>query len=237
MRIIVAIDIIDGKCVRLTKGDFSTSKVYSENPVDIARQVEDHGLKYLHLVDLDGARNKKTISYRILEEISSSTSLIIDFGGGIRTTDDLRKVFNSGAEKVSCGSISVANEPLFLEWLNEFGPEKIILAADSLHRRVVSSGWMENTDSDIIKFIAGYASKGIRYTICTDIEKDGMMQGPSVDLYKDILDIKGIKLIASGGITTAAEIVKLSEIGCEGAIIGKALYEGKLNLKVLSRLC
>lgn len=237
MRIIVALDIIDGKCVRLTRGDFSTSKVYSEDPVDIARQVEDHGLKYLHLVDLDGARNRRIVNYRILEQISSSTSLNIDFGGGIRTTDDLRKVFSSGAAQVSCGSISVVNEPLFLEWLYEFGSERIILAADSLNRRVASSGWMENSDRDIVKFIFGYRSKGVKYAICTDIEKDGMLQGPATNLYKDILDVEGIELIASGGITTADEIRLLSKIGCNGAIIGKALYEGLLNLEELSGLC
>jgi phosphoribosylformimino-5-aminoimidazole carboxamide ribotide isomerase len=237
MRIIIALDIIDGKCVRLTKGDFSTSKVYSEDPVDIARQVEDHGLKYLHLVDLDGARNRRIVNYRILEQISSSTSLNIDFGGGIRTTDDLRKIFNSGADQISCGSISVTDEPLFLDWLNEFGPEKIILAADSLNRRVASSGWTENTDRDIVTFLTEYRSKGVRYAICTDIEKDGMLQGPATGLYKDILDVGGLKLIASGGITTVSEIHQLSEIGCDGAIIGKALYEGLLNLNELSKLC
>lgn len=237
MRIIVALDIIDGKCVRLTRGDFSTSKIYNEDPVEIARQVADHGLEYLHLVDLDGAKNKKTVNYRLLEKITSSTSLKVDFGGGLRTTADLTKVFNSGAAQVSCGSISVNNKPLFLEWLGEFGPEKIILAADSSGRRVVSGGWMESTDTDIVSFIKGYQMNGIKYAICTDIEKDGMLNGSAKELYREILDVVKIKLVASGGITTIDEIQELSEIGCEGAIIGKALYEGLLNLKELSRLC
>jgi phosphoribosylformimino-5-aminoimidazole carboxamide ribotide isomerase len=237
MRIIIAIDIIDGKCVRLTKGDYSTSKIYSENPVDIARKVEDHGLKYLHLVDLDGARNKRVINYRVLEAITAATSLKIDFGGGIRTSDELNAVFNSGASQVTCGSISVTDRDLFLQWLKEFGPEKIILGADSVNRKISTGAWMENTDNDIIKFIGDYCSKGIKYAICTDIEKDGMLKGPAIGLYEEIITIPGINLIASGGITSVNDILQLSEIGCEGAIIGKALYEGLLNLKELSRLC
>jgi phosphoribosylformimino-5-aminoimidazole carboxamide ribotide isomerase len=237
MRIIVALDILDGKCVRLTKGDFSTTRVYNENPVEFAKQVEDHGIKYIHLVDLDGAKNKRIINYGILEKIALKTEVLVDFGGGIRSSGDLKIAFNSGANQVTSGSISLTNPDLFLEWLKEWGPDKIILGADCKNRKIASEGWTKDSDSDIIKFIGDYLHKGIKYTICTDIEKDGMMQGPSTDLYKEILDLPGINLIASGGISSIKEIEELSVTGCEGAIIGKALYEGIINLKELSRLC
>ncbi len=237
MRIIVALDIMDGKCVRLTKGDFSTIRVYRESPLDMAKEIEDHGIKYVHLVDLDGARDKHVINYPILESICSGTSLQVDFGGGIRSSDDLAIAFNSGAIQVTSGSISVTNRELFLEWVSKWGPEKIILGADFKERKIATEGWAESSDSDILTFIAYYRERGIKYAICTDIEKDGMMLGPSVDLYKEILRIPGINLIASGGITTLKDIEDLSEAGCEGAIIGKALYEGKLTLKELMHLC
>jgi phosphoribosylformimino-5-aminoimidazole carboxamide ribotide isomerase len=237
MRIIIALDIIDGKCVRLTKGDFSTKKIYNENPLEVARRVEDSGIKYIHLVDLDGALKKRVVNYKILEKISAGTSLRIDFGGGIRSDDDLYIVFNSGARQVTCGSIAVTSQHLVLEWLSKWGREKIMLGADSVNRKIATEGWAESSDSDIIKFITDYRAKGIKYTICTDIDKDGMLKGPSVGLYKEILEIPGLNLIASGGITSIKDIEELSLIGCEGAIIGKALYEGILDLKDLSRLC
>ena len=237
MRIIIALDIIDGKCVRLTKGDFSTKKIYNENPLEVARRVEDSGIKYIHLVDLDGALKKRVVNYKILEKISAGTSLRIDFGGGIRSDDDLYIVFNSGARQVTCGSIAVTSQHLVLEWLSKWGREKIMLGADSVNRKIATEGWAESSDSDIIKFITDYRAKGIKYTISTDIDKDGMLKGPSVGLYKEILEIPGLKLIASGGITSIKDIEELSLIGCEGAIIGKALYEGILDLKDLSRLC
>lgn len=237
MRIIIALDILEGKCVRLTKGDFNTTVIYNENPLEVAKQVEDHGLKYIHLVDLDGAKSKRIINYRILEKIAAGTSVQVDFGGGIRSSDDLKIAFNSGAKQVTSGSISVINPGLFLEWLSEWGPEKIILGADCKDRMMATEGWTESSDSDIIKFIGDYIMKGVKYTICTDIEKDGMMKGPSTDLYKEILEIGKVNLIASGGISSVKDIEELSEAGCEGAIIGKALYEGILNLKELSRLC
>jgi len=237
MRIIIALDIIDGKCVRLTKGDFSTKKIYNENPLEVARRVEDSGLKYIHLVDLDGALKKRVVNFKILEKISAATSLRIDFGGGIRSDDDLYIVFNSGARQVTVGSIAATSQPLVLEWLSKWGREKIMLGADSVNRKIATEGWAESTDTDIIKFIADYRAKGIKYTICTDIDKDGMLKGPSVSLYKEILEIPGLKLIASGGIASIKDIEELSLIGCEGAIIGKALYEGILDLKDLSRLC
>ncbi|MCX6261716.1 MAG: 1-(5-phosphoribosyl)-5-[(5-phosphoribosylamino)methylideneamino]imidazole-4-carboxamide isomerase [Bacteroidia bacterium] len=237
MRIIIALDIIEGKCVRLTKGDFSTKKIYNENPLEVARQVEDNGIKYIHLVDLDGALKKRVVNYKILEKISAGTSLKIDFGGGIRSDDDLYIVFSSGARQVTCGSIAVTNKPLVLDWLSKWGQEKIMLGADSVNRKIATEGWTESSDSDIIKFITEFRSKGIKYAICTDIDKDGMLKGPSVDLYKEILKIPGLSLIASGGIASIKDIEVLSLIGCEGAIIGKALYEGILDLKDLSRLC
>jgi len=237
MRIIVALDILEGKCVRLTKGDFKTSKVYNENPLEVARQVEDSGIRYLHLVDLDGALKKKVVNYRILEKIAAGTNLKIDFGGGIRSDDDLHIVFSSGARQITCGSIAAGSPALFLDWLSKWGQEKIILGADSVGRKIATEGWAQSSGPDIINFISGYRSKGIKYAICTDIEKDGMLKGPSFDLYKEILEIPGIKLIASGGITSVKDITELSSCGCEGAIIGKALYEGLLDLKDLSRLC
>ena len=237
MRIIVALDIIDGKCVRLTKGDYSTRKLYNEAPLEVARQIEDHGINFLHLVDLDGAKNGHPVNYKILENITHKTRLKVDFGGGIRSDNDLRIVFNCCAHQVTCGSIAVTNHTLFLEWLAKWGSEKIILGADYINRKISTSGWTESSDYDVVDFIRDYRSKGVKYTICTDIEKDGMLQGPSVDLYKEILKIDGIDLIASGGISSIADIKKLKEMGCEGAIIGKAAYEGKITLKELSKLC
>ncbi len=237
MRIIIAIDIIGGRCVRLSRGEFSTAKVYRGNPVEVARQIEDNGLKYVHLVDLDGALNKKVVNYRLLEKIASATNLEIDFGGGIRSDDDVKIAFNSGAKQVTCGSVAVSDPGLVLKWIEGYGTEKIILGADSKDRKIATEGWLESSDRDIINFISGYRSKGITYTICTDIDKDGMLGGPATDLYKEIVEIPGIRLIASGGISSVDQIAELDSAGCEGAIIGKALYEGLLNLKELVRLC
>jgi phosphoribosylformimino-5-aminoimidazole carboxamide ribotide isomerase len=237
MRIIVALDIIEGKCVRLTKGDFNTKKVYNEDPLQVARQIEDNGLKYLHLVDLDGAKNKKVENLKVLEKIAEKTILKIDFGGGLRTYEDVLTVFNAGARQVTAGSIAITDPRLFLEWLSKLGQEKLILGADFIDRKVSSGGWLENSDKDIISFITDYKSKGVKYTICTDIKKDGMLQGPSTDLYIELLAAVKINLIASGGITSLKDIEKLRKAGCEGAIIGKAVYEGKISLKELAALC
>jgi len=237
MRIIVALDIIGGKCVRLTRGDFSTKKIYNENPVEVARQIEDSGLNYLHLVDLDGAKNKKIENLNVLEKIACKTNLKIDFGGGIRSIVDLKTVLNSGAQQVTVGSIAVSAPTLFLEWLIELGPEKIILGADCINGKISTGGWTEKSDKDIISFISDYKSHGVKYTICTDIDKDGMLQGPSTDLYKDILSQVDINLIASGGISSVKDIEDLKEAGCDGAIIGKAVYEGKLTLNELGKQC
>lgn len=237
MRIIIAIDLIDGKCVRLTKGDFSTRKVYNDNPLDLARQIEDHGIRYVHIVDLDGTLKKRVVNYRTIEKIASGTSLMIEFGGGIRSENDLHIAFSSGAGQVICGSIALTERPRMVDWLKKFGQEKIILGADSLKRKVAVEGWSERSETDIYNYVAGYRSEGIKYAICTDIDRDGMLEGPSTDLYKEILEIEGINLIASGGIASLNDLSALSGIGCEGAIVGKALYEGKIGLKELSRLC
>lgn len=237
MKIIVALDILDGKCVRLTQGDFNTKKVYNEDPLEVARQIEDNGLNFIHLVDLDGAKNKKVENIKVLERIAGKTSLKIDFGGGLRTYEDLITVFNAGARQVTAGSIAVTNPHLFLEWLSKLGQEKLILGADCFNRRVSTGGWAETSDKDIISFLSDYRSKGVKYTICTDIAKDGMLQGPSVSLYKEILNSVKINLIASGGISTVKDIEDLRETGCNGAIIGKAVYEGKITLKKLGEQC
>lgn len=237
MRIIIAIDIIDGKCVRLTRGDFKTKKVYNEDPLEVALQIEDNGINYLHLVDLEGAKNKKLENIKVLEKIAWKTKLKIDFGGGLRSYEDLLTVFNAGARQVTAGSIAVTNQCLFLEWLTKLGQEKLILGADCIDRRVSTGGWLESSDKEIISFISDYRSKGVKYTICTDIKKDGMLQGPSTSLYKEILSAVKINLIASGGISSLKDIEAVKEAGCEGAIVGKAVYEGKITLKELGKIC
>jgi phosphoribosylformimino-5-aminoimidazole carboxamide ribotide isomerase len=237
MRIIAAIDIIEGKCVRLTRGDFITKKVYNEDPLEVALQIEDSGIKYLHLVDLDGAKNKKIENIKVLEKIAWKTRLKIDFGGGLRTYEDLMTVFNAGARQATAGSIALTNPNLFIEWLTKLGQEKLILGADCIDRKVSTGAWLEKSDKEIISFISEYRSKGVKYTICTDIKKDGMLQGPSTALYKEILDSVKINLIASGGISSIRDIEDVREAGCEGVIIGKAVYEGKITLNELGKLC
>jgi phosphoribosylformimino-5-aminoimidazole carboxamide ribotide isomerase len=237
MRIIAALDILGGKCVRLTRGDFSTMKIYNENPIEVAKEIEDNGIKYLHFVDLDGAKNKMIINYRILEKITSRTNLKIDFGGGIRSDQDLRIAFASGARQVTAGSIAVTSPNMVLRWLSKYGNQKIILGADAINRRIVINGWQQESDEDVISFIKGFWSKGIKYAICTDVDRDGMMQGPSTGLYGEILSSTKVSLIASGGISTIKDIEEIKSAGCEGVIIGKALYEGKIKLKELRELC
>lgn len=234
MRIIPAIDIIDGKCVRLSKGDYDTKIIYNENPLEVAKSFEAHGIEYLHLVDLDGAKSSKIVNYKILEQIATRTSLKIDFGGGLKSDDDLRIAFESGANQITGGSIAVKNKAIFEKWISEYGSDKIILGADAKDEKIAVSGWLEDSNEDLIPFIQNYQTKGIQYVICTDIAKDGMLEGPSFDLYGKILnEAKGIKLIASGGISTFDELPKLAELGCEGTIIGKAIYEGRITLKQL----
>ncbi|MEG0849668.1 1-(5-phosphoribosyl)-5-[(5-phosphoribosylamino)methylideneamino]imidazole-4-carboxamide isomerase [Flavobacterium plurextorum] len=234
MRIIPAIDIIEGKCVRLSKGDYDTKIIYNENPLEVAKSFEAHGIEYLHLVDLDGAKSSKIVNYKILEQIASQTSLKIDFGGGLKSDDDLRVAFESGANQITGGSIAVKNRTIFEKWISEYGSDKIILGADAKDEKIAVSGWLEESNEDLIPFIQDYQTKGIQYVICTDIAKDGMLQGPSFELYSKILaEAKGIKLIASGGISTFDELPQLAELGCEGTIIGKAIYEGRITLKQL----
>jgi phosphoribosylformimino-5-aminoimidazole carboxamide ribotide isomerase len=233
MRIIIAIDIIDGQCVRLTKGDYDTKKIYYNNPVDVAKMIEDNGLKYLHLVDLDGAKESKIKNLKVLEAIATKTQLTIDFGGGLRTIEDFSNVFNSGATQATAGSVAVKEPDTFLKILDQFGNEKIILGADFSNGKIAVSGWLENSDKDIKNFISDYVEKGVKYVICTDISKDGMLQGPATATYAEILSENRINLIASGGISSIDDVEAIRKTGCEGVIIGKAFYEGKIKLNEL----
>ncbi len=237
MRIIPAIDIIDGKCVRLTKGDYSTKKVYNEDPLEIAKEFEGNGIQYLHLVDLDGARSGKIINHKVLSEIASKTSLNIDFGGGLKSDSDLKIAFDSGATQITGGSIAVKDRDTFINWLDQFGPEKIILGADYKDRMIATNGWEEGSELDVLDFIQGYEARGVQSVISTDIAKDGMLQGPSLELYKEILEKTNVELIASGGVSNMQDLYDLKELGCNGAIVGKAIYEGNISLKELSKLC
>ncbi|WP_062054852.1 1-(5-phosphoribosyl)-5-[(5-phosphoribosylamino)methylideneamino]imidazole-4-carboxamide isomerase [Aquimarina longa] len=234
MRIIPAIDIIDAKCVRLSKGDYDTKKIYNENPLEVAKEFEAHGIEYLHLVDLDGAKSKHIVNHKVLEQIASKTNLKIDFGGGLKTDEDLRIAFESGANQITGGSIAVKKPDIFISWIDRFSADKIILGADANNEKIAVSGWQEESDKELIPFIQQYQKKGVSHVICTDISKDGMLQGPSFELYTRILsEAKDLKLIASGGISTFDELPKLAEIGCEGTIIGKAIYEDRISLKQL----
>ena len=230
MRIIPAIDIIDGKCVRLSKGDYDTKKIYKENPLEVAKEFEDFGIKYLHLVDLDGAKAKNIVNQKVLESIAKNTNLQIDFGGGIKSENDVALAFNSGAKQITVGSIAVQNPEFCYGLIDKFGSEKIILGADCLDRKIKTSGWLEDSNLDVVDFIKKYQEKGIKNVVCTDISKDGMLQGPSNELYKEILEKTDIQLIASGGISNIEDLKKMKEIGCFGTILGKAIYEGKISL-------
>lgn len=237
MRIIPAIDIINAKCVRLTKGDYSTQKIYNENPLEIAKEFEDNGFQYLHLVDLDGAKSKHIVNHKILHEIATQTKLKIDFGGGLKSNEDLKIAFENGASQITGGSVAANDPALFLEWLTIYGAEKIILGADCINRKIATHGWLESSEIEVVDFINEYKKKGVNYVICTDIAKDGMLQGTSNELYTEILSKTKIALIASGGVSSIADLVKLKEMKCEGAIIGKAIYEKKITLKELRQLC
>jgi len=233
-RIIPAIDLIDGKCVRLTQGDYNKKKSYHENPLDVALKFQDFGIKYLHLVDLDGAREKRVINYNILEAIASKTQLQVDFGGGVQSDQDLKIVFECGAKQVTGGSIAIKNAELFKSWFKQNGGEKIILGTDVKDKKIAIHGWQETSDIWLFDLINDYMESGLKYTICTDVAKDGMMEGPSFDLYKEILDkFPDLKVIASGGVTTMKDVEKLQEIKVEGIIIGKAIYEETIKLSDL----
>lgn len=233
MKIIPAIDIIDGKCVRLSKGDYGTKKIYNENPLEVAKEFEDFGIKYLHLVDLDGAKSKHIVNQKVLEAIAKETSLEIDFGGGLKTLEDIEIAFNSGSKQITIGSIAVQNPDFCFDLIEKYSPEKIMLGADCDNRKIKTSGWLEESSFDIIDFILKYQNKGIKNVICTDISKDGMLQGASDELYEEILEKTDIGLIASGGISDMEDVFKMKKIGCSGTIIGKAIYEGRINLQQL----
>jgi len=234
IEIIPAIDIIEGKCVRLSKGDYDSKKVYNENPVEVAKEFEANGIRRLHVVDLDGAKSHHIVNYRILEKIATQTSLIIDFGGGIKSDEDLDIAFNSGAQMITGGSIAVKEPELFSEWISKYGSDKIILGADVKDKKIAVGGWKEGTDVELMPFLDQYIKKGIKKVICTDIECDGMLQGPSTNLYKEILEeFPSLYLIASGGVSCIDDIIKLEEAKVPAVIFGKALYEGNIQLKDL----
>ena len=236
IELIPAIDLIDGKCVRLTQGDYDTQKVYNADPVEVAKMFEDHGIRRLHMVDLDGARAGRIINYRTLERVANRTALVIDFGGGLKQDGDLEIAFDSGAQMVTGGSIAAKQPEQFAAWIQRFGSERILLGADAKDRKIAVSGWQEHTDLELIPFIEGYHRKGITKAICTDIGRDGMLQGPAVELEQEISQASpGLYLIASGGVGSVADIERLAEAGLPAVIFGKALYEERIQLKDLLR--
>ncbi len=235
MDIIPAIDIIDGKCVRLTQGDYAQKKVYNEHPLEVAQAFEDAGLSRLHLVDLDGAKAGAVKNWKVLETLAAKTSMVIDFGGGIKKVEDVEIVFNSGAALATVGSVAVKDAPLFLSWLEAFGADNFLLGADVKNEKIAVGGWLETTDRWIYDFIDDYIGKGVRQLFCTDVSKDGLLQGPSIALYKNILQqFPSLHFIASGGVSSMDDLYRLAEIGCKGAIVGKAIYEGHITLKELT---
>jgi phosphoribosylformimino-5-aminoimidazole carboxamide ribotide isomerase len=233
MRIIPAIDIIEGKCVRLSKGDYDTKKIYNESPLEVAKAFEAHGIAYLHLVDLDGAKSQHIVNYKVLERLANKTSLKIDFGGGLKSDADINIAFESGASQITGGSIAVKSPETFMRWLDQYGSEKIILGADVKGTHIAIEGWLKTSEQTLFDFVHDYKKKGVEYVICTDISKDGMLEGPAFDLYKRLLAKEEIKLIASGGISKFEELPQLQDLGCEGVIIGKAIYENRISLKQL----
>jgi phosphoribosylformimino-5-aminoimidazole carboxamide ribotide isomerase len=237
IEIIPAMDIIDGKCVRLSQGDYEQKTVYNEEPLEVAKRFEEHGIHRLHIVDLDGAKANRIINYKVLEKIASRTSLIIDFGGGLKSDSDLEIAFDSGANMVTGGSIAVKKPEVFQRWIDKFGGQSIILGADCHDKKIAVEGWIEKTDEDLIPFIEKWRKQGIVKVICTDISKDGMLEGPSIDLYREIKDVDpDIYLIASGGVSNIRDVELLEEAHVPGVIIGKAIYEGRIKLKELVKM-
>lgn len=235
MEIIPAIDIIDGKCVRLTQGDYAQKKIYNEHPLEVAKEFEDAGLRRLHLVDLDGAKAGAVKNWKVLEKLAAGTGMVIDFGGGIKAEKDLEIVFNSGAALATIGSLAVKHPETMEQWIGLYGVDKFLLGADVKGEKIAVGGWLETTELDVFDFIGAYAQKGIRQVFCTDVSKDGLLQGPSLDLYKEILKRFGdLHFIASGGVSGLADLHNLAAIGCKGAIVGKAIYEGRIRLDELS---
>ncbi|HNZ80337.1 MAG: 1-(5-phosphoribosyl)-5-[(5-phosphoribosylamino)methylideneamino]imidazole-4-carboxamide isomerase [Bacteroidales bacterium] len=236
MEIVPAIDLIDGKCVRLSQGDYGRRKVYSDSPLEVAKSFEAAGIRRLHLVDLDGAKAQHIVHHRILEQITSHTSLIVDFGGGLKTDEDLRIAFESGAQMVTGGSIAVKSPEAFENWINTYGPERIILGADVSEGKIAVSGWTERSELDLWSFLENYVQKGINKVICTDISRDGMLRGPALELYTQILaKYPELHLIASGGVSSLKDLDDLKAAGLPAAILGKAIYEGRIQLKDLSK--
>ena len=234
IELVPAIDLIEGKCVRLTQGDYDTQKIYNEDPLEVAKQFADNGIRRLHLVDLDGARMGHIVNYRVLERLATRTSLIIDFGGGLKEEGDLEIAFESGAQQVTGGSVAVKDPDRFTAWIQKFGSERILLGADAKEKKIAINGWKETTDLELIPFIQSYYHKGITQVICTDIACDGMLQGPSIALYEEILDaLPNLTLIASGGVSSVADIERLQAAGIPAVIFGKAIYEGRIKLKDL----
>lgn len=236
IELIPAIDIIDGKCVRLSQGDYNTQKVYNESPLEVAKEFEANGIRRLHVVDLDGAKSSHIVNYKVLDQIAGHTSLIIDFGGGIKTDEDLTIAFEYGAQMVTLGSVAVKNPDLFKSWLHKYGAEKMILGADVKDNRISVNGWKEESQQELLPFLDGYTQEGIRKVLCTDISRDGMLQGPSIELYKQIMSrFPDMHLIASGGVSSLDDIIRLDEAGIPAVVFGKALYEGRITLKDLNR--
>jgi phosphoribosylformimino-5-aminoimidazole carboxamide ribotide isomerase len=235
IQIIPAIDLIDGKCVRLTQGDYSQKTTYNENPLEVAKSFEDAGIQRLHLVDLDGAKQKRIVNHKVLETIATKTGLHIDFGGGVQSDEMIQVAFEYGAKQVTGGSVAVKNPELFEGWLKSYGGEKIILGADARNEKIAISGWQEATEKSVYDFVGEYIQKGAKYTISTDVAKDGLLQGPSFDLYKNLQDqYADLHIIASGGVSVLDDIIKLNEMNIFGVIVGKAIYEGRITLKQLA---
>ncbi len=231
---IPAIDIIEGKCVRLTEGDYSQKKIYNEYPLEVAMEMEDAGLTRLHLVDLDGAKAGAVKNWKVLESIAGKTKLVIDFGGGIKTENDLNIIFNSGAALATVGSMAVKNEQEFIRWLGQFGANKFLLGADVKEEKITVGGWLEKTEIWVYDFIQQYVDRGVNQVFCTDVSKDGKLEGPAMDLYKNIIEkFPGLFFIASGGVSSLKDLEELRKLGCQGAIIGKAIYEGRISLHEL----
>ena len=236
MELIPAIDIIDGKCVRLSQGDYDRVKEYSASPADVAKEMEDNGIKRLHVVDLDGAKSKHVVNWRTLEQIANATDLVIDFGGGVKTDDDLRIVFDCGAQMVTGGSIAVKEPETFQRWLLKFGAERIILGADVKDGKIAVNGWQEGSDNELMTFLKHHTEQGVQKVICTEISKDGMLQGPAISLYQDILaQFPDMHRIASGGVSSMPDVEALAEAKVPGVIFGKALYEGRITFKEIER--
>jgi len=234
MIIIPAIDIIDGQCVRLTKGAYDTKTVYSDSPVEVAKRFEGAGLTHLHVVDLDGARAKHIVNAKVLEAIATQTNLQVDFGGGIKSERDLQTAFDCGAAQVTLGSIAVVEPQLVLEWLDRYGADQLILGADAKNRRIATHGWEQDSGLDVLDFVKDFTKKGFTNVLCTDVAKDGMLEGPSLDLYRELIsEVEGLSLIASGGVSAMGDLYACRELGCSAAVVGKAIYEGKIGLKEL----